>query len=216
MTQETIIREAEVFVKSILDDDSSGHDWWHIDRVRNLALRIAREERANLFICELAALLHDIADGKLNESEALGLKRVSDWLAKQGISDDIKFSILDIIQNMSFKAGLNKDKVLSLEGQIVQDADRLDAIGAIGISRTMAYAGSKGNLIHVPGTKIRTEMTLEEYRQQESTAIAHFYEKLLLLKDSMNTATAKSLAEKRHSFMETFLNEFYAEWSGIQ
>lgn len=131
MTQETIIREAEVFVKSILDDDSSGHDWWHIDRVRNLALRIAREERANLFICELAALLHDIADGKLNESEALGLKRVSDWLAKQGISDDIKSSILDIIQNMSFKAGLNKDKVLSLEGQIVQDADRLDAIGLL-------------------------------------------------------------------------------------
>lgn len=214
MTQQTIIRETEVFVKSILGDDSSGHDWWHIDRVRNLALRIAREENANLFICELAALLHDIADGKLNESEALGLKRVSDWLAKQGILDDIKSSILDIIQNMSFKAGLNKDKVLSLEGQIVQDADRLDAIGAIGISRTMVYAGSKGNLIHVPGTKIRTEMTLEEYRQQESTAIAHFYEKLLLLKDLMNTATAKSLAEKRHGFMEAFLDEFYAEWDG--
>lgn len=212
MTQETIIRETEVFVKSILGDDSSGHDWWHIDRVRNLALRIAREENANLFICELAALLHDIADDKLNESDFLGVKRVSDWLSDKDVSESEKSSVLDIILNMSFKAGLNKDKVLSLEGQIVQDADRLDAIGAIGISRTMAYAGSKGNLIHVPGTKIRTEMTLEEYRQQESTAIAHFYEKLLLLKDSMNTATAKSLAENRHSFMETFLNEFYAEW----
>lgn len=214
MTQETIIREAEVFVKSILGDDSSGHDWWHIDRVRNLALRIAREENANLFICELAALLHDIADDKLNESDSLGVKRVSDWLSDKDVSESEKSSILDIILNMSFKAGLNKDKVLSLEGQIVQDADRLDAIGAIGISRTMVYAGSKGNLIHVPSTKIRTEMTLEEYRQQESTAIAHFYEKLLLLKDLMNTATAKSLAEKRHGFMEEFLDEFYAEWDG--
>ncbi|WP_438838211.1 HD domain-containing protein [Streptococcus pluranimalium] len=214
MTQETIIRETEVFVKSILGDDSSGHDWWHIDRVRNLALRIAREENANLFICELAALLHDIADDKLNESDYLGVKRVSDWLSDKDVSESEKSSVLDIILNMSFKAGLNIDKVLSLEGQIVQDADRLDAIGAIGISRTMAYAGSKGNLIHVPGTKFRTEMILEEYRQQESTAIAHFYEKLLVLKDLMNSATAKSLAEKRYGFMEAFLDEFYAEWDG--
>lgn len=114
--------------------------------------------------------MHDIADDKLNESDYLGVKRVSDWLSDKDVSESEKSSVLDIIFNMSFKAELNKDKVLSLEGQIVQDADRLDAIGAIGISRTMAYTGSKGNLIHVPGTKIRTEMTLEEYRQQESTA----------------------------------------------
>lgn len=115
---------------------------------------------------------------------------------------------------MSFKAGLNEEKVLSLEGQIMQDADCLDALGAIGIARTMAYAGSKGNLIHVPGTAIRTEMTLAEYRHQESTAIAHFYEKLLLLKDLMNTATGKELAKKRHAYMKAFLQEFYDEWDG--
>ncbi|MDY4762117.1 HD domain-containing protein [Streptococcus thoraltensis] len=215
MADESIIREAEFFVKSVLGGDSSGHDWWHIERVRKLAIRIAQEENANIFICELAALLHDIADGKLNESESVGMNRVLTWLDDHGVLEDDKKSVLDIIQNMSFKGGLNHDKVLSLEGQIVQDADRLDAIGAIGVARTMAYAGSRGNLIHVPGTGIRSEMTLEEYRNQESTAIAHFYEKLLLLKDLMNTATAKQLAEKRHAFMEEFLKEFYAEWDGI-
>lgn len=177
-------------------------------------MRIAHKEHANVFICELAALLHDIADDKLNESEAAGLKQVSDWLTNHGVLDDDKTAILEIIQKMPFKAGLNEEKVLSLEGQIVQDADRLDALGAIGIARTMAYAGSKGNLIHVPGTAIRTEMTLAEYRHQESTAIAHFYEKLLLLKDLMNTATGKELAKKRHAYMKAFLQEFYDEWDG--
>lgn len=213
MPKDIIIKEAEAFVISVLADDPSGHDWWHIERVRQLAVRIAHEEHANVFICELAALLHDIADDKLNESEAAGLKQVSDWLTNHGVLDD-KTAILEIIQKMSFKAGLNEEKVLSLEGQIVQDADRLDALGAIGIARTMAYAGSKGNLIHVPGTAIRTEMTLAEYRHQESTAIAHFYEKLLLLKDLMNTATGKELAKKRHAYMKAFLQEFYDEWDG--
>ncbi|MEQ9764876.1 HD domain-containing protein [Streptococcus sp. ZJ151] len=215
MDEESIICEAESFVKTVLGADSSGHDWWHIDRVRKLAVRIAKKEKANLYICELAALLHDIADGKLNESESAGLEKVLAWLDDHGVSEDDKKSILDIIQYMSFKGGLNRGKVLSLEGQVVQDADRLDAIGAIGIARTMAYAGSRGHLIHVPGTNIRSEMTLEEYRDQESTAIAHFYEKLLLLKDLMNTATGKQLAEKRHAFMEEFLKEFYAEWDGL-
>lgn len=214
MPKDIIIKEAEAFVISVLADDPSGHDWWHIERVRQLAVRIAHEEHANVFICELAALLHDIADDKLNESEAAGLKQVSDWLTHHGVLDDDKTAILEIIQKMSFKAGLNEEKVLSLEGQIVQDADRLDALGAIGIARTMAYAGSKGNLIHVPGTAIRTEMTLAEYRHQESTAIAHSYEKLLLLKDLMNTATGKELAKKRHAYMKAFLQEFYDEWDG--
>ncbi|MFU2164536.1 HD domain-containing protein [Streptococcus pluranimalium] len=214
MPKDIIIKEAEAFVISVLADDPSGHDWWHIERVRQLAMRIAHEEHANVFICELAALLHDIADDKLNESEAAGLKQVSAWLTNHGVLDDDKTAILEIIQKMSFKAGLNEEKVLSLEGKIMQDADRLDALGAIGIAITMAYAGSKGNLIHVPGTAIRTEMTLAEYCHQESKAIAHFYEKLLLLKDLMNTATGKELAKKRHSYMKASLQEFYDEWDG--
>ncbi|MFV8213430.1 HD domain-containing protein, partial [Streptococcus pluranimalium] len=119
-----------------------------------------------------------------------------------------------IIKNISFKAGRNRNKVLTLEGKVVQDADRLDAIGAIGIARTMAYAGSRGHLIHVPGTSIRTEMSVEEYRNHESTAVAHFYEKLLLLNDLMNTATGKRIAAQRHAYMKGFLEEFYKEWDG--
>lgn len=214
MSQSQIITAAEHFVKETLLDDASGHDWFHIVRVRRMALRLAEEEGADPFICELAALLHDIADEKLNLSESIGLESVSLWLSQHQLEQHTQNHIMDIIRNISFKGGTNRDKILSLEGQIVQDADRLDAIGAIGVARTMAYAGHKGNLIHVPGRRIRTEMTLENYRHQESTAIAHFYEKLLLLKDLMNTSTGKAIAEKRHAYMVDFLAEFYNEWDG--
>ncbi|MFU2203900.1 HD domain-containing protein [Streptococcus hyovaginalis] len=214
MNREQIITKAEKYVKQELGKDASGHDWWHSDRVRKLAVRIAKEERADLFICELAALLHDVADAKLNLSEEVGLQKVDDWLMKQEVLPDVQKQVMGIIKNISFKAGRNRNKVLTLEGKVVQDADRLDAIGAIGIARTMAYAGSRGHLIHVPGTSIRTEMSVEEYRNYESTAIAHFYEKLLLLKNLMNTATGKRMAARRHAYMEDFLTEFYSEWDG--
>ncbi|MGV3163395.1 HD domain-containing protein [Streptococcus hyovaginalis] len=214
MNQEQIITKAEKYVKQELGKDASGHDWWHSDRVRKLAVRIAKEEGADLFICELAALLHDVADAKLNLSEEVGLQKVDDWLMKQEVLPDVQKQVMGIIKNISFKAGRNRNKVLTLEGKVVQDADRLDAIGAIGIARTMAYAGSRGHLIHVPGTSIRTEMSVEEYRNYESTAIAHFYEKLLLLKNLMNTATGKRMAARRHAYMEDFLTEFYSEWDG--
>lgn len=214
MNQEQIITKAEKYVKQELGKDASGHDWWHSDRVRKLAVRIAKEEGADLFICELAALLHDVADAKLNLSEEVGLQKVDDWLMKQEVLPDVQKQVMGIIKNISFKAGRNRNKVLTLEGKVVQDADRLDAIGAIGIARTMAYAGSRGHLIHVPGTSIRTEMSVEEYRNHESTAIAHFYEKLLLLKNLMHTATGKRMAARRHAYMEDFLTEFYSEWDG--
>lgn len=214
MTRSHIVTAAEHFVKETLLSDASGHDWYHIVRVRHMALRLAEEEGANNFICELAALLHDIADEKLNQSEDVGLKRVSLWLSEHQLEQHEHDHIMDIIRHMSFKGGANRDKLLSLEGQVVQDADRLDAIGAIGIARTMVYAGHKGNVIHVPGQRIRTEMTLEAYRQRESTAIAHFYEKLLLLKDMMNTSTGRAMAEQRHAYMIDFLAEFYNEWDG--
>lgn len=214
MNQEQIITKAEKYVKQELGKDASGHDWWHSDRVRKLAVRIAKEEGADLFICELAALLHDVADAKLNLSEEVGLQKVDDWLMKQEVLPDVQKQVMGIIKNISFKAGRNRNKVLTLEGKVVQDADRLDAIGAIGIARTMAYAGSRGHLIHVPGTSIRTEMSVEEYRNHESTAVAHFYEKLLLLKNLMNTATGKRMAARRHAYMEDFLTEFYSEWDG--
>lgn len=214
MNQEQIITKAEKYVKQELGKDASGHDWWHSDRVRKLAVRIAKEEGADLFICELAALLHDVADAKLNLSEEVGLQKVDDWLMKQEVLPDVQKQVMGIIKNISFRAGRNRNKVLTLEGKVVQDADRLDAIGAIGIARTMAYAGSRGHLIHVPGTSIRTEMSVEEYRNHESTAIAHFYEKLLLLKNLMNTATGKRMAARRHAYMEDFLTEFYSEWDG--
>lgn len=209
-----ILEATERYVEAELSGEGSGHDWWHIVRVRNLAKRFAEQEGADSFICQLAALLHDLADEKIAGSEEAGLAQVTDWLASQGLSEEKRSHILEIIQYMSFKGGANQGKKLTLEGQVVQDADRLDAIGAIGIARVMAYAGNKGNLIHEPGKQVRDHMTVEEYRKGDNTAITHFYEKLLKLKDLMNTEVAKKVAQHRHEFMENYLQEFYAEWDG--
>lgn len=211
-TKKSILQAARDFVYQELKDDSSGHDWWHIVRVANNAVTIAEKEGADLFICELAALLHDIADGKLNQSEAAGLQKVEQWLLSHEVSEVDRRHILDIIAKMSFKGGQTKEVVSSLEGKIVQDADRLDAIGAIGIARAMAYSGHTGRPIHDPDLQPRETMTLAEYRNGKSSAIMHFYEKLLKLKDSMHTAAAKELAEGRHRFLEVYLDEFYDEW----
>jgi uncharacterized protein len=208
---ENIIKEARSFVCSELEHDSSGHDWWHIYRVTNLAKYIAKNEGADLFVCELAALLHDIADEKLNENEEIGIAKVKQWLHRHNVNEEATTHVIEIISTMSFKGG-NRPPMKSLEGMVVQDADRLDAIGAIGIARTFAFAGAFDELMYSPDVPPRDKLTKEEYRSGKSTAVNHFYEKLLKLKKLMNTESAQSIAEERHRFMEQFLQQFYNEW----
>jgi len=211
MNQSEIIAKAGTFVKQALGNDSSGHDWWHIYRVTNTARKIAEAEKADVFVCELAALLHDIADEKLNASKEAGLQKVKSWLETNAVEKAKSEYVMEIIATMSYNGG-NNQPMQTLEGKIVQDADRLDAIGAVGVARTFAYAGWKGHLMHDPELPAREQMTLEEYRKSGGTAINHFYEKLLKLKDLMNTVYGKKLAEERHKFMEAFLAQFYREW----
>ena len=207
-----MIEKTIVFVKDILEADASGHDWYHIERVYKLAQIIAKEEGGDRFIIEMAALLHDVADEKLNESEEAGLKRVDNYLTSLHISSEEQMHILHIIMNMSYKGG-HGGKVETLEGKIVQDADRLDALGAIGIARTFAYGGAKGRLMYDPMVPPREAMTKEEYRKSNDPSLNHFYEKLLKLKDLMNTECAKRLAEERHLYMEQFIEQFMKEWN---
>ncbi|MEC1696330.1 HD domain-containing protein [Schinkia azotoformans] len=214
MDKNRLIEEATAFVRSELENEASGHDWWHIARVTKMAKHIAEQEGADVFICEMAALLHDIADEKLNKGgEEAGLKRVKDWLEVHQADNETINTIIEIISTMSFKGG-NHPPMTTLEGKVVQDADRLDAIGAIGIARTFAYAGAHGDLIYDPAIHPREKMTKEEYRAVKTTAVNHFYEKLLKLKNLMNTDTAKEMAEARHQLMEDFLQKFYHEWEG--
>ncbi|MFD0712814.1 HD domain-containing protein [Paenibacillus sp. GCM10027626] len=208
-----IIARTEQFVKSELGNDPTGHDWWHIHRVVRTAERLAREEKADLFICTMAALLHDVADEKLNVSKEAGLQKVSDWLAALSLDDDERQHLMEIISTMSYNAGTNPP-MRTPEGKVVQDADRLDAIGAIAIARTFLYAGWKGDPIHDPGLPPRDEMTAAEYRQGKSTAINHFHEKLLKLKERINTASARRIAEERHRYMQQYVEQFYKEWEG--
>ena len=215
MNRESILAAARAYVQEQLAGDSSGHDWWHIYRVTELAKRIAAAEGADPFVCELAALLHDIADEKLNPSAEAGLSKVRYWLLAHDVPADDRDHVLEIIETMSFKGGLNPP-VRTPEARVVQDADRLDAIGAQGIARVFAYAGWKGHLVHDPNQQPRNELTAESYRSGKNTAINHFYEKLLKLKDLMNTPTARRLAEDRHRFMEAYLEQFYQEWEGAR
>lgn len=211
MDKEHILRSAEFFAREELGKDSSGHDWWHIYRVTKTAAAIAQAEGADLFVCELAALLHDIADEKLNDNHRAGLEKVRRWLIAQQVDESVTEHVMEIISTMSFKGG-HQPPMRTLEGKVVQDADRLDALGAIGIARTFAYSGAKQQLIHDPELPPRTEMTADEYRSGRSTAINHFYEKLLKLKDLMNTDYGKRVAEDRQLFTEQFLSRFYSEW----
>lgn len=213
MKKEKQIAFTKEFVQKQLENDASGHDWWHIVRVAKTAKTIAEQEQADLFICEMSALLHDIADEKLNPSEEEGLKKVKDWLHTIEVDDKAVSEIIRIISTMSYKGG-GQPAMQTLEGKIVQDADRLDAIGAIGIARTFAYAGSKGDMMYDPAIVPREQMTKEEYRNGKSTAVNHFYEKLLNLKELMNTDYAKLMAEERHRFMEVYLQRFFKEWEG--
>ena len=212
-TEEMIIKAAEQFARSELENDSTGHDWWHIYRVVQMAKRLAAIEGANSFICVVAALLHDVADEKLNDSKESGLRKVSDWLDNQPLDEADRQHIIEIISTMSYNAGSNPP-MRTIEGKVVQDADRLDAIGAIAIARTFVYAGWAGHPIYDPRIQPRDAMTPVDYRKGKTTAINHFYEKLLKLKERINTPAALQIAEERHRYMEQYLEQFKLEWEG--
>ncbi|MCM3566870.1 HD domain-containing protein [Neobacillus mesonae] len=209
-----IIEQTETYVRNELGEDAAGHDWFHVDRVRRNALHICYEEQAgDPFIIEMAALLHDIPDEKLNETAEKGTQKLESFLLTLPLQDHVKKHIKLIVSTISFKGG-NGCEPASLEAKIVQDADRLDAIGAIGIARAFAYGGKKGQQIYNPAIQMREKMSLEEYRNGKSTSIHHFYEKLLKLKNLLNTNTAVKIAESRQKMMETFLEQFFQEWNG--
>jgi len=215
MDQALILNQTAEHIRKLLAGDSSGHDWWHIERVRRMALTIAREEGADLFLVELAALLHDIADWKFSGgNEKAGAAAARNWLLAHNVDEATIDHVCRIVNQLSFKGAGVATPMDSLEGACVQDADRLEAIGAIGIARTFAYGGWKGQPIHDPDLPPQIHGTFAEYKQNKGTTINHFYEKLLLLKDRMNTTAGKRLAEARHEFMERYLTEFLAEWDG--
>jgi len=210
-----IIEKAKAFAYEIHQGDESGHDWYHIERVHKNAVAIAQDyPQANLLIIELSALLHDIADVKMENHEQLS-KRLLEFLQQLSISSEDKEAILQAIASVSYNGG-NNTTPNTLEGKIVQDADRLDAIGAIGIARTFAYGGKKGQAIYDPSIQVRNTLTEESYRNEKSTSINHFYEKLLLLKDLLHTPKAQQLAEEKQYIMEQFLKHFFNEWNGTK
>ena len=211
----TIIDNTILFVKQQLENAEGGHDWFHIERVYKNALLIAEGEDCDLIVVKLGALLHDIADSKFHGGdETVGPKTARTFLESQNVKEDIILHVIAIIENISFKGGNFEKKFNSKELEIVQDADRLDAIGAIGIARTFNYGGFKNRPLYNPNIQPNMNMNKEEYKNSESPTLNHFYEKLLLLKDKMNTETGKKIAQKRHDFMVTFLSQFYAEWDG--
>ncbi|WP_408074737.1 HD domain-containing protein [Flavobacterium rhizophilum] len=210
-----LIEKTKAFVKQQLQGAEGGHDWFHIERVYNNALLIAKGEECNLTVVQLGALLHDIADSKFHDGdETVGPETARRFLQQENISETIIDQVVEIIENISFKGGNFDKKFSSVELDIVQDADRLDALGAIGIARTFNYGGFKNRALYDPAIQPNLNMTKEEYKASTAPTVNHFYEKLLLLKDRMNTLTGKQLAVERHSYMEDFLSQFYAEWNG--
>lgn len=213
MTEDKVLQNIEEWVKGELLNEKSGHDWYHIKRVTDIAKEILKHEKADDFTVISAALLHDIADDKVTSDVNMALERIRKLLERNEVADETIETIIDIITTMSFKGGTGK-KLSYIEAQIVQDADRLDALGAIGIARTFQYGGAKGQAMYDPKIPVRDKMSFEEYRNGESTSINHFYEKLLLLKNKMNTRTAIKIAEEREAFMKNFLDTFFKEWEG--
>jgi len=217
MIQDTIIQKTIAFVKETLEDAEGGHDWFHILRVYNNAKHIAESEEVDNFIVTLGALLHDIADAKFYDGdETVGPKLATEFLSSLTVDADVINHVVQIINNISFKSSLDNkaQKFTSKELEVVQDADRLDAIGAIGIARTFNYGGFKNRSLYNPEIGPNLKMTKEQYKKSTAPTINHFYEKLLLLKDKMNTETGKKLAEERHQFMLQYLKQFYKEWEG--
>ena len=215
MNTTNLIDKTIRFVKETLAQAEGGHDWFHIERVYKNALLIAGSENCDLEIVQLGALLHDIADSKFHDGdETIGPKTARTFLESENVAPTTIDHVIAIIENISFKGGRVERKFSSIELDIVQDADRLDAIGAIGIARTFNYGGFKNRTLHNPEIAPNLSMTKEEYKKNEAPTINHFYEKLLLLKDKMNTETGKQIAQERHLYMEGFLEQFYAEWEG--
>lgn len=215
MNERDIIQKTTDHVRGLLSGEGSGHDWFHIERVRNVALAIAREEQADLFVVELAALLHDVADWKFAGGDHdAGPRAAREWLTALSVTATTIDHVANIIASLSFKGAGVETPMTTIEGQCVQDADRLDAIGAIGIARAFAYGGHKGRPMYDPSVPPEPHASFEAYKKNAGPTINHFYEKLLLLKDRMNTTTGRRLAQQRHIVLKDFLNEFFAEWAG--
>lgn len=213
MTQKSIIEAVKKFVQKSSQGEATGHDWWHNWRVWRMAKKIAQKEGGDLFIIELAALLHDIDDWKFAASDSKkGPQKARNLLESLNVDKKIINEICNIIDNVSFKGAGVKNKMKSREGRIVQDADRLDVIGAMGIARTFAYGGYKKREIYNPDIKPKFHQSFKAYKNAKSTSINHFYEKQLLLKDRLNTKTAKKIAGPRHKFLEDYLRQFFKEW----
>lgn len=215
ITEKEIINKTIAFVKDTLIDAEGGHDWFHIERVYKNTLLIAKTEDVNIFVVSLGALLHDIADSKFHDGdETVGPKTAREFLFNLNVDSIVIEHVVNIIKNISFKGGNEIQKFTSPELNVVQDADRLDAIGAIGIARCFNYGGFKNRQLHNPEIKPNLNMSKAEYKLSTAPTINHFYEKLLLLKDRMNTKTGKKIALERHAFMELYLKQFYNEWDG--
>lgn len=216
MTNQQVIQKTKDYVEEKFNGEGSGHDWWHMYRVWKLASNIAESEpKADKFIVELGALLHDIADWKFNDGDMeAGPRAAREWLESLSVAGDVIRKIEDIVRNVSFKGANVKQDMKSLEGKIVSDADKLDAIGAIGIARTFAYGGGHDTPIYDPAIKPVQHNTFDDYKNSKTHTLNHFYEKLLLLKDILYTDSAKEFAEHRHKYMEQYLEEFYKEWEG--
>ena len=203
------------FVKEKLQNAEGGHDWFHIERVYKNSLLIAKDEDCDLTIVQLGALLHDIADSKFHDGdETVGPRTARVFLESQNVSEETIIHVINIIENISFKGGNFEKKFNSKELEIVQDADRLDALGAIGIARCFNYGGFKNRALYNPDINPNLSMSKEEYKNSESPTLNHFYEKLLLLSAKMNTPTGKKIAKARHQYMEDFLSQFLGEWNG--
>src|ERR1700743_102728 len=215
MTNEQVINATVNFVRKTLAGAEAGHDWWHIHRVWLNAKRMAVDEDADLFVVELAALLHDIADSKFNNGdEEIGPRTAGDFLTSINVGPEVIGHVQNIIRYMSFKASFDQKAFHSKELEVVQDADRLDAIGAIGIARAFTYGGYKNREMYNPDIPPNLNMSKDEYKNTAAPPSNHFYEKLLLLKDKMNTEPGKAIAQQRNEFMEQYLGQFYAEWNG--
>ncbi len=214
MIESDILEQAHKIIKDFHKKDMTGHDYWHVIRVYNNAIHIQSEEGGNLFVIQMAALFHDFIDYKLTDDETAQTEKIKTFLREYEVKEDIVDRIIYAMQAVSFKGGNNPTQARTLEDRIVQDADRLDALGAVGIARTFIFGGNKGHDMYNPEVLPRDDMSFEAYKNDDNTMINHFYEKLLKLKDLMNTDTAVKIAEARHAFMEKYLEQFYAEWDG--
>ena len=214
-TEIKLIEDTKTFLKQQLQGAEGGHDYFHTERVLNNSIKIVQGEDCNELVVQLGALLHDVADSKFHHGdESKGPQIARDFLQQQEVDEEVIEHVISIIENISFKGGNFNQKFKSIELDIVQDADRLDAIGAVGIARTFNYGGFKNRALYNPEIVPNLNMSKEEYKNSQAPTINHFYEKLLLLKDKMNTETGRKIAQGRHHFMEKFLSQFYAEWDG--